>query len=138
MSDHSNYGILHQPRSRHVIISLTLRETVLKFLASLPPTELEPTAAEIVAAYQAQNKRTERLQNAPLITQQMRDRQQEAKIKKWPNVSADHHASTLLNKSCWDLYSVLFEFAFITRCSLRNLSRQRARLKLSTPLFVNA
>ncbi|KAF8606669.1 hypothetical protein BDV93DRAFT_520942 [Ceratobasidium sp. AG-I] len=52
--------------------------------SSFALTDLEPTAAEIVAAYQAQSKRTENLRNAPLLTQQIRDQQQAAKLKKWP------------------------------------------------------
>ncbi|KAG8740743.1 hypothetical protein FRC10_003948 [Ceratobasidium sp. 414] len=55
-------------------------------LAPLLPTDLEPTATEIAAAYQGQSQRAERLQNAPLVTQQMRDRQQEVRLKKWPNL----------------------------------------------------
>ncbi|KAG9104967.1 hypothetical protein FRC06_002887, partial [Ceratobasidium sp. 370] len=55
--------------------------------ALAPPlsADLEPTAAEIAAAYQDQSKRAERLQNAPLMTQQMRDQQQKARLRKWPN-----------------------------------------------------
>ncbi|ELU40358.1 MBF1 domain-containing protein [Rhizoctonia solani AG-1 IA] len=59
-----------------------------------PPTEivpdledLEPTAAEIVAAYQAQARKSENLRNAPLLTQEIRDRQQREKYKKWPNLN---------------------------------------------------
>ncbi|CUA70499.1 hypothetical protein RSOLAG22IIIB_08913 [Rhizoctonia solani] len=56
---------------------------------TVPPEleELEPTAAEIVAAYQSQARRSEQLRNAPLLTQEIRDRQQREKYKKWPNVS---------------------------------------------------
>jgi hypothetical protein len=85
----SNSGTLPLKLDRHVRILpvIFLPSDSLLITATLVPDDLEPTAAEVVAAYQAQVRRAENLRNAPLITQEMRDRQQREKYKKWPDVS---------------------------------------------------
>ncbi|KAG8746602.1 hypothetical protein FRC12_014247 [Ceratobasidium sp. 428] len=84
----------------------------------LLPSDLEPTAAEIVAAYQAQSKRAERLQNAPLMTQQMRDRQQVDRLKKWPNctIRVRFHNSMQLEKAFPSTSKIKAVYAFVRDC----------------------
>ncbi|KAJ1307559.1 hypothetical protein OPQ81_001656 [Rhizoctonia solani] len=94
-----------------------------------PPTEtrptvapeledLEPTAAEIVAAYQAQARRSENLRNAPLLTQEIRDRQQREKYKKWPNcvIRIKFHNQMQLEKSFPSTNKIKSVYAFVRDC----------------------
>jgi hypothetical protein len=55
-------------------------------LADLPDSYFEPSSNELKAAYQAQLKAREALNNAPLKTQQIREREHKAKLDRWPNV----------------------------------------------------
>lgn len=105
---------------------LTFEQNLWSTLASFSPTDLEPTAAEIVAAYQAQSKRAENLRNAPLLTQQMRDQQLAAKIKKWPNVCVIlrvNRSYGLISKKCRQPS----EFGLQIRCNWRVHSHPQAR-----------
>ncbi|CAE6452317.1 unnamed protein product [Rhizoctonia solani] len=94
-----------------------------------PPTEsrptvvpdledLEPTAAEIVAAYQAQARKSENLRNAPLLTQEIRDRQQREKYKKWPNcvIRVKFHNQMQLEKSFPSTNRIKSVYAFVRDC----------------------
>ncbi|KAG8687036.1 hypothetical protein FRC08_012181 [Ceratobasidium sp. 394] len=86
--------------------------------ALLIPTDLEPTAAEVAAAYQDQSRRAERLQNPPLMTQQMRDRQQAARLKKWPNctIRVRFHNQMQLEKSFPSTSKIKAVYAFVREC----------------------
>ncbi|CAE6425715.1 unnamed protein product [Rhizoctonia solani] len=94
-----------------------------------PPTEtrptvapeledLEPTAAEIVAAYQAQARKSENLRNAPLLTQEIRERQQREKYKKWPNcvIRIRFHNQMQLEKSFPSTNKIKSVYAFVRDC----------------------
>ncbi|CAE6516186.1 unnamed protein product [Rhizoctonia solani] len=94
-----------------------------------PPTEtrptvapeledLEPTAAEIVAAYQSQARKSENLRNAPLLTQEIRDRQQREKYKKWPNcvIRIRFHNQMQLEKSFPSTNKIKSVYAFVRDC----------------------
>ncbi|KAB5592497.1 UBX domain containing protein [Ceratobasidium theobromae] len=94
-----------------------------------PPTEarpavapilddLEPTAAEVVAAYQAQARRAENLRNAPLLTQEMRDRQEQEKYKKWPNctIRIRFHNQMQLEKAFPSTNKIKSVYAFVREC----------------------
>ncbi|KAG8733971.1 hypothetical protein FRC11_014174 [Ceratobasidium sp. 423] len=94
-----------------------------------PPTEtrptvapeledLEPTAAEIVAAYQSQARKSENLRNAPLLTQEIRDRQQREKYKKWPNcvIRIRFHNQMQLEKSFPSTNKIKSVYAFARDC----------------------
>lgn len=54
--------------------------------ADLPEEYFQPTAAEITSAYAAQTRAREALSNGPLKTQAIREREERARISKWPNV----------------------------------------------------
>ncbi|CAE6454817.1 unnamed protein product [Rhizoctonia solani] len=94
-----------------------------------PPTEarptaipeledLEPTAAEVVAAYQAQARKSETLRNAPLITQEIRDRQQRERYKKWPNcvIRIRFHNQMQLEKTFPSTIKIKSIYAFVRGC----------------------
>ncbi|CAE6382052.1 unnamed protein product [Rhizoctonia solani] len=87
---------------------------------TVPPEldDLEPTAAEIVAAYQSQARRSEHLRNAPLLTQEIRDRQQREKYKKWPNcvVRIRFHNQMQLEKSFPSTNKIKSVYAFVRDC----------------------
>jgi len=55
--------------------------------SSLPDTYFEPTAEELKAAWQSQSRLVERLNNAPLKTQAIRDREAREKTKRWPETT---------------------------------------------------
>ncbi|KAG9124519.1 hypothetical protein FRC07_011309 [Ceratobasidium sp. 392] len=82
------------------------------------PSDLEPTAAEVAAAYQSQSKRVERLQNVPLVTQQMRDRQQADRLRKWPNciIRVRFHNQMQLEKSFPSTSKIKAVYAFVRDC----------------------
>ncbi|CAE6522053.1 unnamed protein product [Rhizoctonia solani] len=87
---------------------------------TVPPEleDLEPTAAEIVAAYQSQTRRSENLRNAPLLTQEMRERQQREKYKKWPNciIRIRFHNQMQLEKSFPSTNKIKSIYAFVRDC----------------------
>lgn len=86
--------------------------------ASTPVEDLEPTAAEIVAAYQAQTRRAENLRNAPLLTQEMRDRQQKEKYQKWPQctIRIRFHNQMQLEKTFPSTNKIKSVYAFVRDC----------------------
>lgn len=55
-------------------------------LAELNDSDFEPTSAELQAAYAGQKQRLDALVNAPLKTQAIKEREQKAKIGRWPKV----------------------------------------------------
>lgn len=57
-------------------------------LNDLTDSDFEPTSAELQAAYAGQKHRLEALVNAPLKTQAIKEREQKAKINRWPKVRA--------------------------------------------------
>ncbi|KAL5634912.1 hypothetical protein ACGC1H_002813 [Rhizoctonia solani] len=87
---------------------------------TVPPEldDLEPTAAEVVAAYQSQARRSEHLRNAPLLTQEIRDRQQREKYKKWPNcvIRIRFHNQMQLEKSFPSTNKIKSVYAFVRDC----------------------
>ncbi|CAE7184614.1 unnamed protein product [Rhizoctonia solani] len=87
---------------------------------TVPPEfeDLEPTAAEIVAAYQAQARRSENLRNAPLLTQEIRNRQERDKYKKWPNciIRIRFHNQMQLEKSFPSTNKIKSIYAFVRDC----------------------
>ncbi|KAF8340286.1 uncharacterized protein EI90DRAFT_2966059 [Cantharellus anzutake] len=52
--------------------------------ADIPDEEFEPTTAELKAAYASQQRRVVALTNAPLKTQAMKKRDEEARLSRWP------------------------------------------------------
>ncbi|CAE6409991.1 unnamed protein product [Rhizoctonia solani] len=80
--------------------------------------DLEPTAAEIVAAYQSQAQKSETLRNAPLLTQEIRDRQQREKYKKWPHcvIRVRFHNQMQLEKSFPSTNKIKSVYAFVRGC----------------------
>lgn len=55
-------------------------------LKELTDSDFEPTSAELQAAYAGQKQRLDALVNAPLKTQAIKEREQKAKISRWPKV----------------------------------------------------
>ncbi|KAG9005835.1 hypothetical protein FRB94_003905 [Tulasnella sp. JGI-2019a] len=54
---------------------------------SLPDEYFQPTGEELKAAWQAQSRLVEKLNNAPLKTQAIRDKEAKEKAKRWPETT---------------------------------------------------
>ncbi|KAG8915296.1 hypothetical protein FRC01_003715 [Tulasnella sp. 417] len=52
--------------------------------ASLPDSYFEPTAAELQSAYQSQSRLVDKLANAPLKTEAIRQKEAKEKLARWP------------------------------------------------------
>lgn len=64
--------------------SLTYRNTAS--LAALPDSYFEPTAEELKSAYSSQSRLVDKLSNAPLKTEAIRQRETKEKLARWPEV----------------------------------------------------
>ncbi|KAG9048089.1 hypothetical protein FS837_000795 [Tulasnella sp. UAMH 9824] len=53
-------------------------------LASLPDSYFDPTAEELKSAYQSQSRLADKLANAPLKTEAIRQREAKEKLARWP------------------------------------------------------
>lgn len=53
-------------------------------IADVPDEEFEPTTSELKAAYASQQRRVAALQGAPLKTQEIKKREEDARLSRWP------------------------------------------------------
>lgn len=74
-------------RPQRGMLSMCVKSCVFtRYISDLPDSYFEPTANELKAIYHAQVKAREALANAPLKTQQIRERELQSKMERWPTV----------------------------------------------------
>jgi hypothetical protein len=86
----SSIGILRgqaqQPREPRVDNHYTRSQHLTHLPTDLPDSFFEPSVLELKAAFASQQKLREELNNAPLKSKAIREKEENAKLSKWPTV----------------------------------------------------
>lgn len=68
------------------MISTSLTHHTTASLTALPDSYFEPTAEELKSAFSSQSRLVDKLSNAPLKTEAIRQREAKEKLARWPEV----------------------------------------------------
>ncbi|KAF8518474.1 hypothetical protein JB92DRAFT_2787370 [Gautieria morchelliformis] len=100
----------------------------------LPDSYFDPTAAELKASYQAQVRTREALANAPLKTREIRERETNSKLTRWPTttIRVKFPDRTQLEKSFPSTDKIRTVYAFV-RNSLRHDVKSSKFVLYQTP-----